>query len=194
MDDLDQACAKAAYSLETHIQVDRRFPRNVFSPNWCEFFFFDSDWMFDVAFIEQVKTLLEIERATCACLRNLDATSDDKGIASRFFIGRATTAEEYGSLLRGSAPGLGWICDIERFACSSEISQWCMYCERNNEIAVIAFRQGSSPEQYTKVIKSFKAVPIAEALAQPLAYGFSSQVVSEGWRRELQKEYANRTS
>jgi hypothetical protein len=192
MNTLKRVCEKAASNLEDEIHSDRRFPQNVFSANWCEFLFFDSDWMFDSAFIERVKALLDLERANCACLRNLDAAANDKRSQSQFFINRTTTESEYQSLLKGSGPGLGWIHDIERFACSSEISQWCIYCERNNEMAVIAFRQESSAMRYMPIIKSFKAARLAEALAQPLAFGFSAQSASEAWRRDLQNEYACR--
>ncbi|HNP34892.1 MAG TPA: hypothetical protein PKK10_03470 [Woeseiaceae bacterium] len=149
--------------------------------------------MFDAAFVGHVKALLEIEGATCACLANMDASVDDDLRKSRFFIDRTTTPDSYQLLLRGTNPGVGWIYDIDRFGCSSEASEWCMYCERSSEIAIIAFRCDVSLERYVPVIKSFKAVHIAEALKQQLAYGFSSQALAAAWRSELLAEYASRS-
>ncbi|HEX7079783.1 MAG TPA: hypothetical protein VF329_02070 [Gammaproteobacteria bacterium] len=76
--------------------------------------------------------------------------------------------------------------------CSSEVCEWCIYCERSNDMAVLAIRRGVSTERYIPVIAQFKAVRLAEALKQPLAYGFSPQALSEAWRRKLLVEYASR--
>lgn len=186
------ACAKAADNLTSNLYLDRRFPRNVFGPAWCEFFFFDSDWMFDPAFVGYVKALLEVEGASCACMTNIDAAGGNERRDSRFIIDRTTTPEAYRSLLAGKGPTVGWINDIERFGCTSEVSEWCMYCERASEIAVIAVRRGVSPERYLPVLAPFKAARLADAVKQPLAYGFSSQALSEAWRSELLIEYASR--
>lgn len=192
MGDLKQACAKATDNVTRQIYHDRQFPRNVFGAQWYQFFFFDSDWMFEAEFVGYVKSFLESEGATCACLTNIDAAKHGERLESRFLIDRTTSPEEYQSLLKGAGPGTGWIYDIDRYGCASDVCEWYIYCERRSEIGVIAIRRDVSPERYIPVIAQFKAVSLREAIEKPLTYGFSPRALSEGWRRELLAEYTSR--
>lgn len=189
---IQDGCAKALTNLSDGIDAECRFPRNVFIGDWSDFFFFDSDWMFDPEFVERVKSFLDVENGVCACFSNLDAASDRKRQERQFFIDQQTSPAAFQSLLRGDTPGSGWIHNIDRFGCTSDVSQWCIYCERGNEIAVIAIRQGISVKHYMSQIAQFKAMRIDEAIRHPLAYGFSARALSAPWRSEFIREYAKR--
>jgi hypothetical protein len=46
-------------------------------------------------------------------------------------------------------------------------------------------------EKYKGVISQLKALPIDQAISIPLSYGFSDRVLSEEWRNELLRQYAD---
>jgi hypothetical protein len=49
------------------------FPQYVFTSNtWGAYFFFEDMRIFDAAFVEAVRSLLEVERSQVACIINLD--------------------------------------------------------------------------------------------------------------------------
>ena len=185
------ACTVAVANVRHGINADRRFPKNVFAGDWNDFLFFDSDWMFDVEFVEHVKAFLNAEDGTCACLKNLDSAATGEGAEDSFLVDRQTTRGDYQSLLSGESPGTGWVFDFGRFGCASDKGLWCMYCERANEIAVIAFRHSSVVERYALPTAQFRAVRLTEAVAEPLSYGFSERALSVAWRNELLREYAS---
>ena len=169
------------------IDASRHFPKNVFCGEWGSCFFFDSDRMFDPEFVEKIKALLEIESSMHACMSNLDKSSDEE--RTSFFFNREMAGQTYQAFLAGPKAGDGWIYAVDRFGCASDAGQWCMYCERRNEMAVIVFRKDCSLERYKPVIAQLKALPIKEALDLPLTYGFGH--LSPEWYRDLIKHYAN---
>jgi len=194
MNAMRNECLNALSNLSKTIDAGRRFPRNVFLGPWSDFLFFDSDWLFDARFVEQVKSLLDIEGGTCACLANLDQITDGDQDRHLLFIDGSTTQNAYRLLLKGETSGSGWIHDMDRFACVSDVSQWCIYCERASEIAVIGFQTDISVERYMLVVAQLKAARIAEAAWHDLFYGFSAQALSAQWRSELLQEYAQAQS
>ena len=178
---------KARANLILAINASREFPKNVFPGNWGEFFFFDSDWLFDAQFVERARELLEIEGGNSACMSNLDAAPGTE--RSSFFIDKEITGQAYATFLSGPNVEEGWIYGVDRFGCTSDVGQWCIYCERRNEIAVIAVRDSRGTEKYEAVIAQFKALPIGQAVAKPISYSFSDRALSAEWRGELLKQY-----
>jgi hypothetical protein len=192
--------AKALENLSRSIMSAKLFPKNVFSSDWNEFVFFDSDVMFKSEFPGNVKASLEIESGVCACMANLDQMAQGQDLDQCcLFIDRTMTDEAYQSFLCGSNFS-GWIYGVDRFGCISDAGQWAIYCERRNEIAVIAFRERNSLARFASVILQLGALPLQEALEKPLSYGFSPRINSltsawrwRRWRNALVKEYAKET-
>jgi hypothetical protein len=188
---ISSECESALLNVEKCLAPDVRFPRNVFVGQWDQFFFFDSDLLFDSAFVDQVKTLLDIEGAACACLVNLDISTETAGGNRQFFIDRGTTPSSYKDLLRGEHPGQGWIYDIGRFGCVSDLRQWAIYCERNSEIATIAIRSQSAIDRYGLFLSRLNAMRVTDAVSKPISYGFSPEALSAEWRNVLLQEYGS---
>lgn len=182
------SCQKALANLSRALDASRRFPENVFLGKWGGFLFFDSDWIFEGPFVERAKALLEIEGGQCASISNFDEAAGTDG--SSFFIEQKTAGQDFQSFLQGPRIGEGWIYGVDRFGCTSDVGEWCIYCERRNEIAVIAVRESRAVEKCSAAIAQFKAMPIEQAIALPLSYGFSERALSADWRSEFLKQYA----
>jgi hypothetical protein len=190
MDVAHHWCEVARDNARQAVASDRRFPRNVFIGDWSDFFFFDADWMTAPDFVEHVKTFLGVDGGHCACLRKLD--SEDANEPALFSVHEQTTADEYRGLLAGQTPGHGWLDAVERLACAPDAGEWCMYCEPNNEIAVIGFRQHGASARYASALGALGAERIDVALEEPLSYGFSQAAAVPEWRDLLVREYAAR--
>jgi hypothetical protein len=187
MNSKSSGCSKASENLTKVIDVESRFPNYVFHELWCDFHLFDSDWIFEGAFVDKVLSMLDAEGSSCACLVNLDRDMDD---ALRVFvIDSSATAAAYQRLLRGSGSADGWIYAMDRFACISDKGTWCIYSERQNELAIIGFMQGTSGEMYRSVLEVLHAGRVADVLAGHADYEPSAHVVSREWRDEILKRY-----
>jgi hypothetical protein len=189
--DISSVCGRAVLNVKKCLAPEFRFPRNVFVGRWDQFFFFDADRIFDSAFVDHVKTLLAIEGAACACLVNLDASTETADGDRQFFIDSNTTVSSYKDLLRGHQPGEGWIHDIGRFGCASDLCQWAIYCERNNEIAAIAIQSQPAFDRYRLLLSRLKATGVTDAVSKPMSYGFSPEALSREWRDLLIREYGS---
>jgi hypothetical protein len=185
-------CEIAGENVRAGVNPERRFPRNIFVGEWSDFFFFDSDWMKESDFVEHVKAFLDIERGQCACLWKLD--SADANEPRFFFVRRQTTPDDYRALLAGTTPGYGWLDAMERLACASDVGEWCMYCEPNNDIAVIGFRHADAADRYSSAMARVHATRFEDATREPpLSYGFSERALSAQWRDDFLREYATRS-
>jgi len=78
----------------------------------------------------------------------------------------------------------------QRFGFSSKSGEWCIYCERENDVAVIAFRDSSGPSKYADALSDFYAKPIKYFLDNPsLAPVPYNDLVPE-WRTQLEENYS----
>lgn len=179
---------RALANLSSALDVNRRFPTNVFLGNWERFLFFDADWIFSAEFVEIANALLTIDGGRCVCIADLDAAPDAQ--QSVFFVAKEITGSAYQSFLNGANVGEGWLHGVGRFGCTSDAGPWCIYCEKGNEIAAIAIRDNRVAEKCAAAIARFKALPIDQAIAGPLSYGFSERALSPEWRSELLRQYA----
>jgi hypothetical protein len=183
----NEACKKAVGNLAVGLDARVGFPGRVLSGKWVDCHLFNSDWIFEGAFVDKVRSMLATEGALCACLANLDRESSDR--AAHFMIHDQTTAEEFKGCLQGDGPEDGWIYDLGRFGCVSDRGSWCIYCERDSELAVIGFISDELCHQYDAVLKSLHAGRVAAVVAGRADFELSSHVISAEWKEELARHY-----
>jgi RHS repeat-associated protein len=122
-------------------------------------------------------------------LRFVDPTGEDVIIALYGYDAVRVSDSEW-AWVTSSSPGFRFI----RVACASDVGEWCMYCEPNNEIAVIALRQADAAARYASAMARVRATRLEDATREPpLSYGFSERALSREWREQLLREYASRT-
>lgn len=182
---------KTTSNLSRFIMLNRSFPNRVFSPEWTSFLFFDSDWIFDAQFAQRANALIDAENGQCTCISNLDQIKDNVSWErGSIFIDHDVTNETYFSLLRGEGPATGWLYGMDRFGCTSDAGGWCIYCEKQNEIAVVAVRESEDWRRFDPIVSQLGAVSIRQAIERPLSYGFSRSALSMEWRSELISNYS----
>jgi hypothetical protein len=185
-------CVRAANSTRESIGRATRFPANVFVGKWTAFRFFDSDHLFDLHFIDYVQELMSIEGSTCSCLLKIESgrTNSDESLFIRLNAG----VDDYRRLLHGDRQVTGWVHGMGSFACSSNLSTWCIYCERESEIAVMAIRERCALLAYEQVLtQRLHALSIDQAIRSQLSFGFSPAALSSSWSQSLLSEYNDRS-
>jgi hypothetical protein len=143
--------------------------------------------MFEGAFVEKVRMMLQREGSTCGCIANLDRYA--VVAPAVFAIDEATTAQDYQRRLAGTGPDDGWVYDIGRFGCTSDVGSWCIYCERASELAIIGFRAEALPEQHEFLLASLHASRTESVGANPNRFDFAAHSISRAWQRELLQNY-----
>lgn len=167
----------------------KNLPENVFRDEWEIFLLFDPDRIFEVEFIDQVKLLLQAEGAKCASLVKLgEATGRTDGDGS-FLIDNETDGFEYKKVLKGHDVGEGWIYDMGRFVCASNLKGWAIFCERNNEIAIFAVKSSLLYERIRFLISRMRASSISDAIGNHGLYNLPDGIISDAWKRTLIREY-----
>ncbi len=192
---LDDPKTRAAKNVDAAIAMDRRFPKNVFLGEWSAYLFFDPDLIFDRYFIEITNALLLCEHGTCICLRNLEVALTGNLERASFFLDNQTSGKAYMGRLSAPIEGsnlVGWVHLMDHYGCASDIGSWCIYCERSNEIAVIAVREGVDLTKLSPALKLLRALPIREAIEKPVSYGLSQRGLPPDVRIKLIREYAAR--
>jgi hypothetical protein len=181
---------QAVKNLDAALETNRRFPVNVFQGRWDAILFFDQDLLFEANSVFRFKALLACEDGALVCLRNLDIACDEGNSEDKIFLDKEILGETYWAQLRSPEPGSGFLYRMDRYGCTSDVGRWCIYFERNNEIAVIAVRGIDALGQFAPALETLQALPIKQAIEKPSSYGLSPRGVPEEWRNELLQEYA----
>jgi hypothetical protein len=188
----DNLMIQAVKNLDAALETNRRFPVNVFQGRWDAFLFFDHDLLFEAKAVARYKALLACEDGALACVRNLDIARAEGISEDTIFLDKETLGETYWAQFRDPGPPSGWIYRMDRYGCTSDVGRWCIYCERNNEIAVIAVRGIDALGQFAPALETLQALPIKQAIEKPSSFGLSPRGLTEEWRNELLQEYALR--
>ena len=190
----DNDARRAAFSnVVGAIELDRFLPENVFSGEWSDFLFFQSDRMFVSAFAEVVGELLSAENAEICCLLNLSETDPmEFEKASAFLLDGMVPGNDYEAHLRGSGPAVGWLYSMDRYGCASDVGDWCIYCEKENDIAVVALRKENGVSKFRSPLDKLRAQPIEALSNGELATLFPFSNLTAEWRIALTKRYRSR--
>lgn len=180
---------RALNNAKSFVNPEKSLPENVFSGHWATFLFFESDRLFVADFIDIVKELIVLEGATVCCLLNLNETNSPEAMApSALFLDESTVGIDYLICLRGSGPAVGWIYSMDRYGCASDIGEWCIYCEKENDIAVIGFHRKDGLLKYRMPIDRLRAKNIAVACDR-LNDMFPFNQLTPGWLTGLTENY-----
>jgi hypothetical protein len=175
------------------LRNDKRLPSNVFSEVWTDYLFFEPDMMFDAIFIDVKDLILREEQSSVVALINLgnrEPISQTDGDV--FFLDQGTRWEDYMSRLKGDGSALNWLFLMDRYVCASDAGTWCIYCEKENDVATFALRQGFPLSICSRIETLLKAKSIRLASNQssshdPESFEFAKLIPS--WRSALMTEY-----
>lgn len=175
----------AQENLLASIDSEASLPGQVFKGPWETYRFFESDVIFTSDFPEIICDLLQIEGSTACCLLNfVESNFSELESSATYFLDEKTTGESYQKFLRGNGPAQGWLYGMDSYGVSSDIGEWCIYCEKANDIAVMGVRNS---DKYRSVVERLDAKPIQVLGSTSNRFPFSE--LTEEWRNGLLRNY-----
>jgi hypothetical protein len=103
-------------------------------------------------------------------------------------LNASTKTDDYEERLRAGGMANAWLYDIsEDYGCASDVGQWCIYCERQSEVAVIAIKSIEMMKMCHVPLRLLGASP-AERLWKPEPVRPVSKA-GEAWRESLAAIY-----
>jgi hypothetical protein len=182
---------RAFKNLADALKSDVFFPNNVFSGASSGYLFFPSDHMFVGTFVSAVKMLLDAENADVACLLNLSESAEMKfETASAIYMDQVIAGTSYETKLRGNGPSDGWIYSMNRYGCASNVGRWCMYCERTNDIAVVALQSVNDIVRFERPLALLKAGFLESLCGSGEKGVFPFNKLTPEWRDGLTRNYS----
>jgi hypothetical protein len=172
------------------LDFDRTLPDRVHVGPWSDFLFFPSDHVFAPDFPEVVRELLGVERAHVACLLNLDMTERfEFDSMAAIFLDEMISGVAYDDKLRDGGPASGWLYRVDRYVCASDVGDWCIYCEKSNDVAVIGLRDIGGIGKFETPLKRLWAKPINELIDGGSFPVFPFDQLVPAWRQRLVQNY-----
>jgi hypothetical protein len=180
------------------VDRDRRFPKKVLIGHWEDYLFFEDFFMWVPGFIDVTKSLLAEDKASAVALINLgNVIPIDYDNPPTIFIEKDTDAKEYISQLNTKIAGtdseghpFSWRMLVDRYVCASNTGNWAIYSEKQNDVAVFAFRAGFSQPILSQVKHLLKArsVTLASAAGDNQSFDFGKLLL--GWKSTLVAEHS----
>jgi hypothetical protein len=133
---------------------------------------------------------LDEEGSSHIALVNLGNAPAESDAEPHFvFLNKDTSFSEYFSILTGDGSPLNWMYLMDRYVCASDKSGWCIYCEKQSDIAVLAVKRALSTSNLPKLRSLLKAETI-EAIDELKADPFFNKLVPS-WKRGLMAGYGH---
>jgi hypothetical protein len=95
----------------------------------------------------------------------------------------------YDDKLRDGGPASGWLYRVDRYACASDVGDWCIYCEKSNDVAVIGLRDIGGIGKFETPLKRLWAKPINELIDGGVSPAFPFDQLVPAWRQGLVQNY-----
>jgi hypothetical protein len=187
---LDNDYKRRAFdNLSRSLDPDLHLPERVFSTDWRCFRFFPSDRLFDADFIGVVHALLAVERGMTSCLLNLSETrSFSHRHVAALFLDVTVAGTQFVDQLRGDGPASGWLYAMDRYACISDVGRWCIYCEKENDIAVIALRGEMELNDFRQPLQELGSLSL-NAINEDVSCPFPFNSLLPAWRASLGRTF-----
>lgn len=186
-DDMDRQ--KSLSNVRSFLAESNCLPEFIYNIKWDCYYFFNPDDITDEKFVENAKALIKVDKSHCICLVDLNA--DPEMEWSAFFFDERVLSADYMSYFDVPNRNDGELrMVIGRLGCASDMGQWCIYCEKQNEIGIIAFRDHHLVKKYLAAIDRLHPMPIEQAISTPHSYIYGH--LTSDFRIELLRNYSGR--
>lgn len=186
-DDLKQAAVRNATAS---IRKERRFPRQIFVGEWSDYLFFYPEALFESRFIDVKSLLLTEENSSIIALVNLGNVNSETAAKPRaIFLDRDTTPQRYIAELMGDRTPTSWMFLMDRYVCASEKGNWSIYCEKENDVAVLAVGELISRFSCSQLAKLLSAKSVRSGPVPGHGRSFDFQKLVPEWKSALAAEY-----
>lgn len=187
-DKIESALINATLSC---VDTNKILPEMVFVGNWHKFLFCESDHVFSADFSDTLSKLLDADKSDAVGMVNIGMLYDEKlKNKSSAYIARNTINHDYSKTLNNKNDNDEWIYRMDRYILSPSSGNWCIYCERINEICIISVKEG-----YDFIFEKIQdggiwLGDIKDLIAGGGTYLFPFNKLIPEWRSSLIKNYS----
>lgn len=172
------------------IRSERRFPAQVFCRDWADYLFFDPSILFEAGFIQVKSLLLRQEDSYVIAMINLgNGSAEIQAEVRAVYLERNTTPKDYISELMGDGSPMNWLFLMDRYVLASEKGHWSIYCEKENDVAVLAVDAYVSAFTCSQLAKTLGAKSIGAASVPSREKLFDFHKLTPEWKSALTAEY-----
>jgi hypothetical protein len=114
--------------------------------------------------------------------RNRNGSSDKE---SALWLDKDITNDTYQEALRAERGDIAWPYHMEDYACTSNVGSWCLYAEKENDVAVIALKNVAASTQFHYALGYLGA----DSLTYLLRTRFPFTELTADWRASLIRSY-----
>ena len=173
------------------INVSSALPEQVFKGDWGVFQFCESDAIFAADFVDAALMLLDRESANSCVIVNFSQTDIlEYQTAAAIYIESGFQCDKYMSILVGSEIERGWLFDMDRYGITSDKGGWCMYCEKENDICVIAIRDQRDAVKFEVALNYLNARSLDYLLALGRNAPAPYSILTPEWKGALLSNYS----
>jgi hypothetical protein len=109
--------------------------------------------------------------------------------SASLFIDKSVSSRAFRHALNKEGGGPGWLSIPDRYAIGSDGGEWVIYCERMNEIAVIAMKDDTFKAKADREIKHMNAKEIDVWLASGTKKVLPFDSLISEWQEKLLDNY-----
>lgn len=176
--------------METKIDTHKRLPDQLFKGHSLKYLFFDVDIVFNEIFFEILNKILNRSEFEKLYILRVDYVSiDPHGNDYCMFFGSLNSGNDYESFLMRDLHPSAWFFSFGRYFVSSLESEWCIYCERNNDFAILGGNPESKDNSYKNLSLSLNGENIRDILNMEKPY-FPFDDLPPEWREGFLKHYS----
>jgi hypothetical protein len=184
-------CRTAFGQIADGVDIRRLLPDQVFIGAWEQFRFVPTGNIFAPTFVAIVGELLRAEGAQACCLANIGRMPSLKYEAGAVLcIDESVSGAQYMAALQGDGPATGWLFQMDRYACASEMGGWCLYCEKENDVGVVGLRSGAG-ERFAAALHGLGARRIESLLNDKATSPPPFNRLVPEWERGLREHYGD---
>jgi len=182
-------------NIKNAMVPDALLPNRVFRGKWAAYVFCESDRIFCPEFSDAIVELMRIENSSVCSLVNLDKSCDPgcDGISS-IFIDASTSRDRYWEAMCAGGPEDGWLYRMDRYVCASDIGSWCLYCEKENDVAILAFQNAEDVKRYSPATRKLWAWPIEDLIEGGSSPLFPFDRLVPAWKNSLLENYGTKSN
>lgn len=172
------------------IRGGRRFPHQIFVGEWTDYLFFYPEALFEARFIDVKDLILREESSSIIAVVNLGNTNNESAVEPQaIFLDRHTTPKHYIAELMGDRTAASWMFLMDRYVCASEKGNWSIYCEKENDVAVLAVGAVISRFTCSQLARLLNAKSIRSSRLSDSSQSFDFQRLVPQWKSALVAEY-----
>lgn len=168
------------------VDPSRHLPANILNVPGAYHLFMETGFVFRPSFVNILNEVMLVDGSDTCCILRLGDPFEAEEIV---FLDRMTDGEDFITKISPDPAIMSWLIPEGRFVFSPATHKWILYCEKVNDIAVIAVANSESAARIYQIFIRCGAYNMDDlnvaAEKAPLPFG----ALTRAWRRGLTENF-----